>query len=320
MTTSPYHLDGEIAVITFDNPPMNGFSHALRKKIVTGIEHADADPAVKAVILIGSGTLFSSGADIKEFGKPAMLAEPNLRTVIAVVESSTKPVIAAIAGICMGGGLELALGCNYRVVAPKTQIALPEVKLGLLPGAGGTQRLPRLIGLEYAMNIIVSGEPVQSDQFKGSPLFDEFIEGDLLEGALAFARKVVAEKMPLKRVRDLKVRHPKPDAYINWVKTVVGQMTKNYPAPLACIEAVANSLTMKFEDGLKAERVGFSTLFMGEEHRALRHLFFAERAACQDRRRARGHGHSTRSRASASSAPARWAPASASTSSTPASR
>ena len=147
-------------------------------------------------MLIGSAKVFSSGADIREFGTPKMLAEPTLRTVIAVVESAAKPVIAAIGGICMGGGLELALGCHFRVVAPRTQIALPEVKLGLLPGAGGTQRLPRLIGLEYALNMIVSGEPVPSDQFRGTPLFDEFIDGDLLEGALAFAGKVIAEKRP----------------------------------------------------------------------------------------------------------------------------
>ena len=183
----PYQLHGEVAVITLDNPPMNGFSHALRTQIVAGVEQAEADPGVKAIVLIGSARVFSSGADIREFGTPKMLAEPTLRTAISVVESATKPVIAAIGGICMGGGLELALGCHFRVVAPRTQVALPEVKLGLLPGAGGTQRLPRLIGLEYALNMIVSGETVPSDQFRGTPLFDEFIEGDLLEGALAFA-------------------------------------------------------------------------------------------------------------------------------------
>ncbi len=202
--------------------------------------------------------------------------------MITVIESATKPVIAAIGGICMGGGLELALGCHFRVVAPKTQIALPEVKLGLLPGAGGTQRLPRLIGLEYALNMIVSGETVASDQFRGTPLFDEFVEGDLLEGALAFAAKVIAEKRPAKRVRDLKVRHPKPEAYLLWAKNAVGAMAKNYPAPLKCLEAVEAAVMKKsFDEGLKVERTGFSTLILSDEHRALKHVFFGERAAAK---------------------------------------
>lgn len=279
MNRSAYELREDVALIRLDNPPMNGLAHWARQEIVAGVERAEADAGVKAIVLIGSDSMFSSGADIKEFGTPKMLAEPNLRTVIGVVESATKPVIAAIGGLCMGGGLELSLGCHFRVVKPKTQIALPEVKLGLLPGAGGSQRLPRLIGLEYAMNVIVSGETLPSDQFRGTPLFDEFIEGDLLEGALAFARKVIDELRPLRRVRDLKVSHPKRDAYLMWVKNSVGAMTKNYPAPLACVDAVAASATMKFEEGLKVEREGFARLLMSEEHRALRHLFFAERAA-----------------------------------------
>jgi 3-hydroxyacyl-CoA dehydrogenase len=279
VNSTPYETHGSVAVITFDNPPMNGYSHALRKQIVAGVEHAEADPKVSAIVLIGSDRVFSSGADIKEFGTPKMLAEPSLRTVIAVVESAAKPVVAAIGGICMGGGLELALGCHFRVAAPRTQIALPEVKLGLLPGAGGTQRLPRAIGLEYALNMIVSGESVPSDQLRGTPLFDAFIEGDLREGAIAFAHKVVAEKRPLTRVRDLKVRHPKPDAFLLWAKNAVGSMSKHYPAPLKCIEAVEAAVHRKFEDGIKVERTGFSTLILSDEHRALRHIFFGERAA-----------------------------------------
>jgi 3-hydroxyacyl-CoA dehydrogenase len=279
VNNTPYQLHGAVAVITLDNPPMNGMSHPVRVQMVAGIERAEADAKVKAIVLIGSAKVFSSGADIREFGTPKMLAEPTLRTVISVVESAGKPVIAAIGGICMGGGVELALGCHFRVVAPRTQVALPEVKLGLLPGAGGTQRLPRLIGLEYATNIIVSGEAVPSDQFRGSPLFDEFIEGDLLAGAVAFAERVVAEGRPLMRVRDLKVRHPKAEAYLGWVKTSVGAVSKNYPAPLKCVEAIEAAVKLKFDEGLKVERAGFSALLLGDEHRALRHIFFAERAA-----------------------------------------
>jgi 3-hydroxyacyl-CoA dehydrogenase len=274
-----YQTHGAVAVITLDNPPMNNFSYAVRAHVVGAIERAEADPAIKAIVVIGAGKVFSSGADIKEFGTPKMFAEPSLRTVIAVAEGAAKPVIAAIHGICMGGGLEFALGCHFRVVAAGTQVALPEVKIGLLPGAGGTQRLPRLLGLEYATNMIVSGESVPSDQFRGTPLFDEFVDGEIKAGALAFADKVIAENRPIRRVRDLKVRHPRPDAYLGWVKTAVGSMSKNYPAPLQCVEAVAAAVKMKFDDGLKAERTGFATLLLGEEHRALRHIFFAERAA-----------------------------------------
>ncbi len=279
MNSTHFAAHGAVAVITLDNPPMNGLSHAVRVQIVDGISAAEADPAIGAIVLIGSAKVFSSGADLREFGTPRMMLEPTLRTVITVVESATKPVIAAIGGICMGGGLELALGCHFRIVAPKTQIALPEVKLGLLPGAGGTQRLPRLIGLEFAANMIVSGETVPSDQFRGTPLFDEFVDGDLHAGALGFAGKVISEKLPAKRVRDLKVRHPKPDAYLLWVKNAVGSMSKNYPAPLKCVEAVEAAVKLKFEDGLKAERAGFSQLFVSDEHRALKHVFFAEREA-----------------------------------------
>ncbi len=192
-----------------------------------------------------------------------MLAEPTLRTMITVVESATKPVIAAIGGICMGGGLELALGCHFRVVAPKTQIALPEVKLGLLPGAGGTQRLPRLIGLEYALNMIVSGETVPSDQFRARRCSTSSSRATCSRARSRSPARSIAEKRPLKRVRDLKVRHPKPDAFLLWAKNAVGSMSKNYPAPLKCVEAVEAAVKSKtFDEGLKAERIGFSTLFL----------------------------------------------------------
>ena len=170
-----YELHGGIAVITLDNPPVNGLGHDLRTGIVAGIDGAQADPGVAAIILIGAGKAFSGGADIREFNTPKAMAEPTLRTVIRIVEDSTTPVIAAIGGVCMGGGLELALGCHFRVAAPDAQLALPEVKLGLLPGAGGTQRLPRVIGVEAALNMIVSGTFVSSLNFQGTALFDEMV-------------------------------------------------------------------------------------------------------------------------------------------------
>ena len=280
MNSAHYKLHGKVAVITLDNPPMNGLSHGVRSGIVADVERAEADARVVAIVVIGSDTGFSGGADVREFGTSAAMAEPMLTTAINVVEGCAKPVIAAIGGVCMGGGLELSLGCHYRVVAPGAKIALPEVKLGLLPGAGGTQRLPRLIGLEFALNMIVSGETVPSDQFRSTPLFDHFVEGDLLEEAVAFARKVVDEKMPLKRVRDLRVVHPKPEAFLLWAKNTVGSMSKNYPAPLKCIEAVeASAMKKSFDEGQQVERAGFNALYASDEHRALKHVFFAERVA-----------------------------------------
>ena len=166
MNGKHYQAHGEVAVITLDNPPVNGLGHDLRSSLVAGIDEAQADSAVKAIVITGAGNAFSGGADIREFNTPKASAEPTLHTVIRMVEASAKPVIAAINGTCMGGGLELSLACHFRVAAPAAQIALPEVKLGLSPGAGGTQRLPRAVGVETALNMIVSGNPVPAEQLK----------------------------------------------------------------------------------------------------------------------------------------------------------
>src|ERR1700730_4183010 len=168
MNTLSFEARDGIAVLTLDNPPVNSLGHELREALVAGLERANADPGIEAIVLIGSGSGFSGGADIREFGTPKALAHPNLRTLIREVEDSAKPVIAAIGGVCMGGGLELAMGCYYRVGVTGGRIALPEVKLGLLPGAGGTQRLPRLMGVEAALNIIVSGATVASEALRDS--------------------------------------------------------------------------------------------------------------------------------------------------------
>ena len=275
-----YELRGNVAVITLDNPPVNGLGHATRLGIVNGLDKAIADAAVKAIVITGAGKAFSGGADIKEFGSPKALAEPNLLSVILALEASSKPIVAAIHTVCMGGGLELALGCHYRVASPGVQVALPEVKIGLIPGAGGTQRLPRVIGVENAMNMIVSGEPVKSEllaQAPGQKLFDKMIDGDLLAGALAFAAEV-ADKRPLSLVRDLKVKHPNAEAYLQFVKNMVGGMSKNFPAPLKCVEAVAGSLKLPFDQGMRLERELFTGLMFTPESKALRHAFMAERA------------------------------------------
>jgi len=278
--SATYELRGFVAVITLDNPPVNGLGHATRVGITQGLETANADAAVKAIVITGAGKAFSGGADIKEFGSPKALAEPNLLSVILALEASTKPIVAAIHSVCMGGGLELALGCHYRIASSGTQVALPEVKIGLIPGAGGTQRLPRVIGLENAMNMIVSGEAVKSEMLAMAPgqkLFDKIATGDLMTEALALAAEV-ADKRPLPLVRDLKVTHPNPDAYVQFVKNMVGGMSKNFPAPLKCVEAVASSLRLKFDEGMKLEREIFTALMFTPESKALRHAFVAERA------------------------------------------
>ncbi|OGB21963.1 MAG: 3-hydroxyacyl-CoA dehydrogenase [Burkholderiales bacterium RIFCSPLOWO2_02_FULL_57_36] len=281
MESAQYQIDGEVAVITLNNPPINGLGLDLRKAIVASIDRAAAENAVKAIVLIGSDRAFSGGADVKEFGSPKSSQEPNLLSVIRAVESSEKPVIAAIGGACMGGGLELALGCHFRVAKADAQIALPEVKLGILPGAGGTQRLPRLVGLDTALNMIVSGNIVPAAQLKGTALFDEIVEGDLLSGAVGFAKKVVAEKRPLKRVRDIKINEPGGEAYLQFARNNVAAAAKNFPAPLKCVDAVAAALSKPFDEGMKVEREAFLTLMNTPESRALRHAFIGERAAAK---------------------------------------
>jgi len=281
MSTTTYELRGAVAVITMNNPPVNGLGFDLRRDIVEGLTRAEADANVKAVVLIGSARAFSGGADIREFGSPRASAEPNLNTVIRVLESAKKPVVAAIGGACMGGGLELALGCHYRVAVKGAQIALPEVKLGLMPGAGGTQRLPRLIGAEAALNMIVSGNSVSSEQLKDSALFDELFERDLLSGAIAFADKVAFEKRPLKRVRDLKVSLANADGFFQFARNTVRAAAKNFPAPLKCVDAVAAAVTMPYEEGARFERESFLQLMQTPQSRALRHAFFGERAAAK---------------------------------------
>ncbi len=276
-----YETRGDVVVISLDNPPVNGLGYDTRVGITDGLEKALADAAVKAIVLTGAGKVFSGGADIREFGSPKAGAEPNLLSVIAALEASTKPVVAALHSVAMGGGLELALGCHYRVAAPGTQIALPEVKIGLIPGAGGTQRLPRVLGVETALNMIVSGEPVKSELLvkqPGQKLFDKIVEGDVVDAAVRYAREK-ADVRPLPLVRNLKVEYANADAYFQFARNTVGAMSRNFPAPLKCIDAVAASTKMKFDDGLRLEREIFMALMLTPESKALRHLFLAERAA-----------------------------------------
>ncbi len=281
--TALYQVHDDVALITLNNPPVNGLGLATRQAITDGLAKANADAAVKAIVITGAGKAFSGGADIKEFGSPKALQEPNLLSVILAVENSAKPVVAAINGVCMGGGLELSLGCHYRIAAPGCNVALPEVKLGLIPGAGGTQRLPRALGVEPALNLIVSGEPVKSEllaMLPGQKLFDKMAASveSLQQEALALARSV-ADVRPLPLVRNLPCKHPQGDAYFQFARNMVKGMAKNFPAPAKCVDAVQAATQKKFDDGMAFERETFINLMWTSESRALRHLFMAERAA-----------------------------------------
>jgi 3-hydroxyacyl-CoA dehydrogenase len=281
--TADYKVHGDVAVITMNNPPVNGLGYATRVGLTNGLEQANVDASVKAIVITGAGKAFSGGADIKEFGSAKATAEPNLLSVILAIENSPKPVVAAVHSVAMGGGLELALGCHYRIAAPGTQVALPEVKLGLVPGAGGTQRLPRVLGVETALNMIVSGEAVASELLAKQPgqkLFDKMASSaeSLAEEALAYARSV-ADARPLPLVRNLPCKHPLGDAYFQFARNMVKGMAKNFPAPAKCVDVVESATQKKFDDGMAYEREVFTALMFTPESRALRHLFMAERAA-----------------------------------------
>ncbi|MEI2813421.1 MAG: 3-hydroxyacyl-CoA dehydrogenase NAD-binding domain-containing protein [Burkholderiaceae bacterium] len=281
--TAHYKVHGTVAVITLDNPPVNGLGFSTRVAITDGLAKAQADAAVKAIVITGAGKAFSGGADIKEFGSPKAIQEPNLLSVILAIENASKPVVAAVHTVTMGGGLELALGCHYRIAAPGCNVALPEVKLGLIPGAGGTQRLPRVLGVEAALNMIVSGEPVKSEmlaQLPGQKLFDKLSASvDSLQAEAIALAESVADTRPLPLVRNMPCKHPLGDAYFGFAGNMVKGMAKNYPAPMKCVEAVRNATQMKFDAGMAAELAIFKNLMFTPESKSLRHLFMADRAA-----------------------------------------
>ena len=281
--SADYKVHGDVAVISLNNPPVNGLGLSTRQAITEGVEKAVQDASIKAIVITGHGKAFSGGADIREFGSPKATQEPNLLSVIAQIENCAKPVVAAVHTVAMGGGLELALGCHYRIAAPGASIALPEVKIGLLPGAGGTQRLPRVLGVEPALNMIVSGEAIKSEMLAmlpGQKLFDKMAASpeSLMDEALKFAREVSATR-PLPRIRDLPCKHPQGDAYFQFTRNMVKGMAKNYPAPPKCVDAVQAATKKKFDEGMVIERELFMNLMWTPECRALRHLFMSQRAA-----------------------------------------
>src|SRR3954470_22158987 len=271
-----YAVRDGIAVITLDNPPVNGLGNALRAAVMDHLKKAEADPAVRAVVIIGSAKFFSGGADIREFGGTRL--KPDLPDVNDQQDSMKKPLVAAIGGFALGGGLELALGCHFRVAAPKSQVGLPEVKLGILPGSGGTQRLPRIIPMAEAVRLMTTGAMLPVEKAKEYGLIDETVQGDLLEGALSFTKRILENKTPLRRIRDQKAKlDGDPKIFFAQVREQVAKESKGYPAPLEIVNCAEAAATLPFDEGRKSERVGFERLVKGPESKALRHMFFAER-------------------------------------------
>ena len=276
-----YALDGDVGVITLNSPPVNALSWRVRDGIALGVAHALADPAAKAIVLICDGRTFIAGADISELGGPPKGA--NLLEVMNGMEEATKPVVAAIHGTALGGGLEVALTCHYRVAVPSAKCGLPEVALGLLPGAGGTQRLPRIVGAERALELLTSGRHVPARDCFTMGLIDELVEeGKLRDGAIAFARKIIAEGRPLKRVRDLadkmEAARGHPEIFADFRKANARKF-RGFLAPeynIRCVEAAVN---LPFDEGIATERKLFMELITGPQSAAQRYAFFAERQA-----------------------------------------
>lgn len=269
---------GEIGMLWIDNPPVNALGHPVRKGMADGIEMAEKDDEIRAIVVICKGRTFCAGADIREFGKPPK--EPHLPDVLNRFDQCKKPIIAAIHGTAFGGGLETALSSHFRVAVPTAQFGLPEVKLGLLPGAGGTQRLPRLIGPQKALPLVATGNPINAEKALEEGLVDEIINGDLADGAVDFAKRVLAEKRPLVRVRDMNDRidqaRNKPEIFDDYRKQLA-KRARGFEAPEACVKAVEAAVEKPFEDGLSVERALFEKLMSGSQSAAQRYYFFAER-------------------------------------------
>ena len=273
-------VEDGVAVLTIDNPPVNALSAGVRVGLVEGVAKAVADDGVTSIVLICAGRTFIAGADITEFGGAS--TGPSLHDALVAMENCSKPIVAAIHGTALGGGLETALVCHYRVADAKARFGLPEVNLGLLPGAGGTQRLPRVVGVEKALAMVTSGVPIGSEEALASGLISEIVE-DLRGGAIAFAKKVVAENRPLVRIRDQNEKideaKGKPELFAT-IRKSIARKTRNFKAPefnIQCIEAAVNSPS--FDEGLTVERTLFTELMTGEQSAAQRYFFFAERQA-----------------------------------------
>jgi len=272
--------EGAIAVVTVNSPPVNALSANVRTGIAEAVQKAGADAAVKAVVIHCAGRTFIAGADITEFGKPPKGVP--LNEVNAILEACPKPVVAAIHGTALGGGLELALSCHYRVAVPSAKLGLPEVKLGLVPGAGGTQRLPRLVGIERALEVIAFGDPMKAAEAATHGLVDAVVgEGSLRADAIAFAEKLIADAAPLKKVRDRSEKLKADAGVFAAFRKANARKFRGFEAPEACIQCVEAAVSMPFDAGLKFERDTIMRLMVGTQSLAQRHVFFAERQAAK---------------------------------------
>ena len=276
-------VDGDVAIVTIDSPPVNALSQAVRDGLKRGVDEAEANGAVKAIVLICAGRTFIAGADISEFGKPP--AAPYLPDVLNAIENASKPVIAALHGTALGGGFEVALAAHYRIAVPAAKCGLPEIKLGLIPGAGGTQRLPRLIGVEKALEVILSGAPFGAREARDWGVIDELAEeGRLRESAVAFARRLISEKAPLRKVRDrsdkLEPARGRPEIF-EAIRRANARKFRGFEAWGKAIESVRNAVDLPFDEGLAKERAMFMALLGTTQSKAQRYVFFAERQAAK---------------------------------------
>ena len=277
-----YEMRGRIAVVTVDNPPVNALSHAVREGLIEQVDRATGDAAAEAIVLIGAGRTFPAGADIREFDQPTR--EPHLVAVVDHFDTIEKPIVAAVHGTALGGGLELALGCHFRVAAPSARVGTPEVKLGIFPGAGGCQRLPRVAGIDHALELVVLGEPIGAAKALDYGIFDEVIEGDLLEGALAFAEQVLDENRARRITSEPREGIGSPDKFADVIqkyRDLANRRMRGQESPHEAIGSVIDGLTMPYDQAVAADRERFKRCKDSDQSKALRYAFFAEREAAK---------------------------------------
>ena len=277
-----YEVRGSIGLIQINNPPVNALSvnKGVLQGLLDAIKSGDHDPQVNAFLLIGGGKNFSGGADISEFGKPKAPGMATLSDLLDYMDTVTKPIVAALSGATMGGGFELSLTCHYRLASKEAIVGLPEVKLGILPGAGGTQRLPRIIGAEQALELITSGAFISAEKAKSLGIVNEIIDGELLEGSIKWIKRALRSELPVARVSERSVKtNADPQAFITEARAVAENKWRGYPAPLRIVECIDAAINKSFKEGMKIERENIEALIPTDESKSLRHLFFAERQA-----------------------------------------
>ena len=276
----PIERHGDVALLRLTNPPVNGLSFAMRAALDASVTEALEDDSVAAMVIAGAGRMFCGGADIREFSAPPPPGATLLPAVLDKIEASPKPVVAAIHGVAAGGGMEVALACHVRLAAPGTKLGLPEVTLGILPGAGGTQRMPRLIGFEAALDVIVGGKLHPVDKAVALGFVDERVDGDLEATAIARARQLAADGAPLRRASQIEehldAARAQPELFERFRKGMA-KRARGFDAPYACVECVEKALTLPYSEALKHERVVFNRLRESDQSAAQRHAFFSER-------------------------------------------